>query len=111
MLVTRSFVYKRRIKVSPTDLELARSGRKTCTIRLGTLGVDGARVDLTDGRNALPVRIVSVDTGKCYKDLREDHANNEGFGTLDELKNDLERYYGEIDPIQPITIISFELAP
>jgi hypothetical protein len=110
MLVTRSFVYKRRIKVSPTDLDLARSGRKTCTIRLGTLGVDGAVVDLTDGRHALPVRIVSVDTGKCYKDLELDHAQKEGFDTLEELKNDLSAYYGEIDPMQPITIINFGLA-
>jgi hypothetical protein len=107
-LIDRRFVYRRRIKVSKTDLTSAREQRKTCTIRLGTLGVEGPAVDLTDGHDNLRVRIVSVDNSRFYRDLCERDAHNEGFRTLEELRDDLTKYYGDIDPAQPITIISFE---
>lgn len=108
MLVKRSFTYKGRIRVSPTDLQLARGGGKTCTIRLGTLAVEGQNLDLVDGRNVVPVKILTVDSSKVYQDLNDDHAKMEGFESLDELKIDLAKYYGEIDPCQPVTIIVFE---
>ena len=106
--VTRRFTYKRRIKVSANDLKLAKEGKKICTIRLGTLDVDGDIVDLSDGREALKVRIVSVETDKCFRDLADEHARGEGFSSVEELQNDLRMYYGNVEGAQPITIITFD---
>ncbi len=106
-LVNRQFTYRRRIKVSTDDLALAKSGRKTCTIRLGTANVDGELMDLSDGQDALKVRIVSVET-ESYRNLTHQHAQWEGFSIVEELREDLEKYYRRIDQDQPVTIIRFE---
>jgi hypothetical protein len=106
-VVNRQFVYKRRIKVSSDDLVMARNGKKTCTIRLGTASVDGELMDLSDGQNELKVRIVSVET-EPYRNLTLQHAQWEGFSTVEELQKDLEKYYRRIDQDQLVTIIRFE---
>jgi hypothetical protein len=105
-LSSRSFTYKRRIKVSPNDLRLAKAGKKTCTIRLGSNKVDGNSIDLSDGRESLHVRIISVET-HLFGDLNEEHAKAEGFETLEELRRDLGSYYGKVHETQPATVISF----
>jgi hypothetical protein len=103
----RHFTYRRRIKVSGEDLALAKSGRKTCTIRLGTATVDGEFIDLTDGRDTLRVRIVAVETAR-YRALGQEHAQCEGFSSVEELRKDLEKYYRRIDNDQTVTVIKFE---
>lgn len=107
-LIDRKFTYRRRIKVSANDLRLAKQGKKTCTIRIGTLGVEGSIVDLSDGHEALKVKIRSVETDKCFRDLGAEHARLEGFSSVEELRNDLQKYYGNIEAEQPITIITFD---
>jgi hypothetical protein len=109
-LVNRQFTYKRSIKVSTDDLALAKSGRKTCTIRLGVANVDRELIDLSDGQDVLKVRIISVKT-EAYRNLTDQHAQWEGFSTIEELRKDLEKYYRRIDQDQPVTIIKFERAP
>lgn len=109
-LVNRQFTYKRRIKVSTDDLALAKSGKKICTIRLGTANVDGELMDLSDGRDVLKVRILSVDTD-LYRNLTHEHAQWEGFSTVEELRKDLEKYYRRIEQDQLFTIIRFERVP
>jgi hypothetical protein len=109
-LVDRRFTYRRRIKVSKDDLLLAKNGRKTCTIRLGTVNVDGQIMDLSDGDEALKVRIVSIET-EPYRNLTDRHAEWEGFSSVEELRKDLEKYYRRIEQDQPVTIIRFERYP
>jgi hypothetical protein len=109
-LVIRKFTYHSSIKVSAADLNLAKIGRKTCTIRLGTLKVSNEFVNLISGKNALRVRILSVETDKCFRDLGDEHAKREGFSSLNELRSDLENYYGNVEPAQPVTIINFDKA-
>jgi hypothetical protein len=108
-LVNRQFTYKHSIKVSTDDLALAKSGSKTCTIRLGIAKVDKELMDLSDGRDVLKVRIVSVQT-EPYRNLTHQHAQWEGFSTVEELRKDLEKYYRRIEQDQPVTIIRFERA-
>ena len=106
-IVNRQFTYRNSIKVSTGDLALAKDGRKTCTIRLGNVSVEREFLDLSDGRDVLKVRIVSVET-EPFRKLSHQHAEWEGFSTVEELQKDLEKYYHRIDQDQPVTIIRFK---
>jgi len=107
-IINRAFTYQGRIKVSSRDLALARSGRKTCTIRLGKLDVAQDVIYLSDGRDKLKVRILKVDNSRIYGDLTDQDAIMDGLESKMQLDEDLRRFYGEIDPNQPITIIQFK---
>lgn len=109
-ILARSFVYNDAIKVSSEDLDLAVAGRKTCTIRLGTLSVARDRLLLTDGRRSLPICITAVEAARRFGDLTDDDARDEGLSGLDSLRLDLRRFYGEIEAQQPVTVIHFRLA-
>ncbi len=109
-ILQRSFTYHGRIKVSTSDLRLAREGRKRCTIRLGKVGVASDTIALTDGKESLQVRITSIDNARLFKDLTDQDAILEGFTSKTELEDDLKHYYGGIDPLQPITVIHFEIS-
>ena len=107
-IVERRYTVKSQLNVSSADLRLARSGQKVCTIRLGTLGISSDRLFLTDRRDSILVRVTSIDTARRYSELNESDALSEGFDSLEALRADLRRYYGDIDPEQPITVIHFE---
>lgn len=102
------FVYRGRIKVSSQDLFLLKSGRKKCTIRKGTVGVAGPEIYVTDGRQKIKVKVLQVDTGRCFGQITEQDALDEGFQTKEDLIQDLKRYYGPFNPDQPMTVIYFE---
>jgi hypothetical protein len=105
----RSFTYRKTIKVSQPDMQLALDGKKTCTIRLGTVGVGGDLLDLSDGTRTLRIRVSGIEQ-KLYRELTDDHAQREGFKDLRELQDDLKKYYGRVDDEQPVTIINFDKA-
>ncbi len=105
----RRFTYKRQIRISPSDMALLRDGKKKCTVRIGTIGVDGTDMVMTDGRQRVNIRVTDVDTRRVYRELRNDDAINEGFSSLEELQKDLSKYYGKIDPEQPMTVIKFDV--
>jgi hypothetical protein len=101
-------VYRKSIKISREDMTWLQSGRKKCTIRMGNASVDGTEIQITDGRTSVPVRIVKVEHGKCFRDLGENEARDEGFDTCAELITDLKKYYPRADASDPVTIIYFE---
>ena|SRR2546426_2585131 len=106
-IVDRNTTYRGRIKVSREDLELAKIGKKKCTIRLGKANVEGNVIEITDGHEKITARISRVDTNRRYGSLNDEDAAMEGFNSHQELKSDLSRFYGRIDPMQPMTIIYF----
>lgn len=108
-MINRTFTYGRRIKLNSDDLRLAKEERKTCTIRLGKLGVSTDEVIFTDGREEVKARIEKVDNSRVYSELTDEEARLEGLGSLAELDDDLAKYYGKIDPMQPVTVIYFSL--
>jgi len=108
-IVNRTITYRGTIKVSSDDLRLARAGKKRCTIRLGIASVAGERIDLSDGFQKISVRISKVDSMRRYENLNDLDASMEGFASTKELLEDLSKFYGRIDPSQPITIIYFDI--
>ncbi len=91
-------------------MSLVRSGRKTCTVRLGVVDVSGTEIYLTDGHERVKVRIAGVDNRRVFRELNNQDAVDEGFSSVEELREDLKTYYGNIDPEQPITVIRFVVA-
>jgi hypothetical protein len=105
----RTLTYRGEIKISRQDMRLAKLGRKTCTIRLGTALVGNDEIDLSDGRDRVPVRIVLIENDRNYRGITEDEAQADGADSLQALDEDLRRFYGPLDPAQPMTLIHFEL--
>jgi hypothetical protein len=81
-----SFTYRKQIKVSTEDLLAARAGKKTCTIRLGTVDVAQPEIDLTDGRESSRVRVTHIDHSKTLGELSEREVKGEGFATAQSSK-------------------------
>lgn len=106
----RRFTYKGQIKISSSDMSLLEDRKKKCTIRLGIIDVNGPDILMTDGKTRVKVRVSEVDNRRVYRELTNQDAIDEGFGSLEELQKDLAKYYGKIDPDQPITVIRFTLA-
>jgi hypothetical protein len=106
-MTDRTITYRREIKVSPADLEGARTGKKICTIRLGIASVPNQTIDLTDGSSRLQVRITRVDNSKKFGEIGTEEARGEGFGSIAELRQDLRQYYRNLDDQQSVTVIWF----
>lgn len=106
----RRFTYKGQIKISPSDMSLLNEGKKRCTVRMGTIDVSGTDLFMTDGNQRVKIRVSEVDNHKVYRELSNQDAFDEGFASLEELQKDLSKYYGKIDPEQPVTVIRFEIA-
>ena len=90
-------------------MQLARAGRKICTIRLGIASVAEAKITLTDGRRSLAARVLRVDNDLQLQDLTDQHAHDEGFKDRAELLEDLRKYYPKAEPEDRVTVIYFEL--
>jgi hypothetical protein len=71
--------------------------------------VEGDEIDLTDGRSRVRIRVMDVETGRPYSKISEEEAVADGVNTLQELDADLRRFYGPLDPEQPMTLIHFEV--
>jgi hypothetical protein len=89
----REFVYRGPIRVSNTDLQAAKSRRKTCTIRKGLVDVSQHITRLQCRDESVRVRIDRVQKGLRFGELTVAHAKAEGFNTVCELQDDLRKYY------------------
>lgn len=108
-IVNRGFTYGGMINVNSKDLALAKAGKKTCTIRLGKLGVAREFVYLSDRRNRLKVRVLKVDNSRVYSELTDQDAIMDGLESKQKLDEDLKKFYGLIDQKQPMTVIYFQV--
>jgi hypothetical protein len=104
----RTIVYTERIKISPSDMRLFLAGRKKCTVRLGVARVAKPEMFLSDGRKNVPVRIIKVDSSRCFRDLTDQDALDEGFSKREELLADLRHYYPRSRDEDRVTVIHFE---
>ena len=106
----RRFTYRGQIKISSSDMSLLKEGKKKCTIRVGIIDVDGRELFMADGNRRVKIRVSEVDNHRVYRELSNQDALDEGFSSLEELQKDLSKYYGKIDPEQPVTVIRFDIA-
>ncbi len=105
----RRYTYRGKIKISREDMVLLRAGRKKCTVRMGTASVATPEILMTDGRTSVAVRIVKIDNDRCFRDLNDQDAQDEGFQTREELLQDLKQYYPQARGEDQITVIYFQL--
>ena len=85
------------------------SRKKKTTIRLRTeLKVGDDVINRAGREDIADARITSVRTAKI-KDLTDEHAMQDGFGSREELINELESIYGKIDEDTEIKILEFRL--
>lgn len=90
-------------------VRLILSGRKTSTIRLGSLQVRSRYLKVvSSGRPVAVVRVEEV-IHKKVKDLTDEDAELDGFNGLTELFRELRSIYGDFMLDDDITIIRFSL--
>lgn len=104
----RQYTVRGSMKVSRDDMRLLRSDRKKCTVRRGTISIEGEELEMTDGRVMEMVRILRVDNTKRFVDLSDKEAVEEGFKNREDLLADLRRFYPNIEDEEPVTVIYFE---
>jgi hypothetical protein len=109
-LIQRHFNYHDTIQVSTEGLVAAREGKKTCTVRLGTLGIDQDILLLTDGKDSLRIKVERIDSDRVLSQLTPDDARMDGANSLEDLTAALKHFYGDIDSGQPMTVIYFSAA-
>ena len=108
-IIERRFTYRGTIGLTTSDLQLVREGRKTCTVRLGELDVADRDIWLSDRRSRVKVEVTRVENKRRFGDLTEADARFDGQPTLEAMSADLAKFYGAIEPAQPITVIWFRL--
>jgi len=104
----RKYVAK-QIKLADKFFDFVLSGKKTSTIRYGLVFFTDDRLILLSNKRSLSIRLLKVDYSKTFGELNDEDAYRDGFSTLDELKIELKRFYGDIPPDYPITIIHFKM--
>jgi len=104
----RQYTVRGTMKISRDDMTLLRANRKKCTVRRGTISVEGEELQMTDGRATEKVRILKVDNSKRFIDLSDAEAIEEGFRDKAELLADLRRFYPRIADEESVTVIYFE---
>jgi hypothetical protein len=106
-MAKRVFTYSGRMKISRGDMALLKAGKKSVTVRLGTASVNGNQITMTDGKESVRVHILHVDTARTLGQLTDVDAFREGFGSKQELLDDLKKYYPTAGPTDLVTVISF----
>ena len=87
--------------------DLVLTGTKTSTIRLGLVFVANEYLTLRAGGRTLTVRILAVDYSKTFGSLTEADAQQDGFGSITELKDTIKQFYPQITDQDRITILRF----
>ncbi len=99
----------RHIMVKGKYVDLILSGKKKSTIRLGRWIPKYEEVTFHGGGRPFAIARITNVTYKKFSELTEEDAKKDGLSSLDELKNELKRVYGDINEDDWVTIIDFEV--
>ena len=95
------------IGINPEYWTLIDTGKKRSTIRRGIVDVvPGAIKMMHGGGRSTPIRVLSARQCRAA-DLTVDDALLDGFDSLDEVQQELRRYYPDIVADSVLTIIEF----
>ncbi|QCK15712.1 ASCH domain-containing protein [Mangrovivirga cuniculi] len=84
------------------------SKTKTTTIRIGYVIFNDITTNLTfNSKPTIKAIIKKLDYSKTFRALDKNDAVNDGYESVDKLKNDLKKYYPDIEDDSPLTIITF----
>lgn len=87
-------------------MPLVREGKKQSTVRKGVRRIETKFADLVAGSDRLRVLVTDLDI-KPFQALSTADAQRDGFASLSELESALRRFYPNIAPTDPVTIIGF----
>lgn len=97
----------KRIGLKPAYFPLVANGQKRSTIRAGAKSDLVGPAMLVAGSQSIAIAISEV-VVKPYAALTEEDARLDGFATLAELTAALERFYPDLGPADPVSILHFE---
>lgn len=83
------------------------SGKKKATIRLGMVKPKAREVFLHSGGRVVAKLYIKEYYHKKFKELDDREAKLEGYSSVKELRKELAKIYGRIDPNMPVTVIVF----
>ncbi|WP_457549517.1 ASCH domain-containing protein [Archaeoglobus sp.] len=99
-----------RINFDAEYVESIVQGKKITTVRKGIKSYPvGKAVELTVNYKPFAKAKVKKVVVKRVKELTDDDAIRDGFGSKEELLNALKRIYGEINENDLVTIVHFEV--
>ena len=98
-----------RIKLADRFFDLVLAGSKTSTIRYGLVFFSDNKIPLISNNKTVNIRILKLDYSKTFGELDENDAKRDGFTSLLELRDELQRIYPDINNDDPITIIYFKV--
>ena len=85
------------------------SGEKTATIRPGKAYVRSREFFIHAGGKIVARAVLESVEYKRLRDLDDEHAKADGFGSVDELKRELKRLYPRIKEHDWVTIVRFRV--
>jgi len=97
-----------RIALKSPFFELAKNREKTTTIRKGVRKYAVGHGELVCGERKLPIYISSVEY-KTVHDLTNTDAKNDGFHSVQELREALLNIYPNLSIFEKISIVYFEI--
>lgn len=95
------------IPLSAEFLPLVSSGQKTSTVRRGVRKYPPGAAVLRAGGQEIPIRIERVRICNLDK-LTEEDAIADGFESVKSLRAALGRFYRDLRPGEPMTIVEFQ---
>ncbi len=95
------------LNISDLYTEAICCGKKKSTIRFGERSINKGKCILSTNDIVLAVEVTGVKYKK-YQELDMMDAELEGYSSVEELKNELSKYYSDIQEQDVMTIIEFE---
>jgi hypothetical protein len=89
-------------------IDLIISGQKKSTVRFGFVFPEDNILKLLSSNRSVDVELTMVNYSVTFGSLNQDDAINDGFKSLEELKNVLKGFYPSISDNDQMTILHFK---
>lgn len=100
----------RHLMVKGEYAEKILEGAKTTTIRLGRVRTRYDEIIIHSGGRPIAKAVITSVRYKRVRDLTDEDARKDGFGSREELIEALRKAYGDVGPDSMVTIIEFRVS-